>query len=613
MKKRHSIRFKMPLTISIITTIILIITIVSLSYRSYRGVSKTTFSGFNSTIEGYKSMLDSWLSDNKTLIKTYAITPAIINYLLNTSNTDTNLQLRNTLEKFESINRFSLNIGVTDTNGIILDNGKNVSIGENIQNTRPGLLTNIKNNNDDVAFDSKIVKSTADNKWSLGIISGVRDYNNNLIGYIYMTLNWEELILKLKELKLDETGRLFALDSEGSIVIDTFDYINENGGGYYQLIKKNNKPQGVINYKSKTASRTAVYTTMNEMPWTLTMAMDNRVIYRENIRMIRIAAIICIISILFINSFTVAYIKKTMSPLDSLMKQAQRISEGNIEVKEIKKERKDEFGRLENAFFVMSQKLADVINEVNESAKDIVISSQSMMESSTELSSRTESQASSLEETAASVEEIVSTIQASTENAITGKDMMNESINYIGDAADIISQTSSDIEKVYASSEKIKDITKIIEDIAFQTNILALNASVEAARAGDQGKGFAVVASEVRNLAQTTQASVKDITNLVDNTSEQIHNATQTARKSQELFEILQNKVRDTSQLMENISSTALEQQSGVNQISVAITSMEGVTTQNASLAVKSSDLSRNLLDRAKKLEESISFFKLSV
>ena len=495
----------------------------------------------------------------------------------------------------------------------MLDNAKHIEIGKNIQDLSPGIWENFKQNNYDVSYGNKILKSSADNKWSLALISGVRDSNNNLIGTIYMIINWEEFINSLKKLKLDETGRLFALDNDGIIVADTYDYINENGSGYYQLIKKNNKPQGVINYKSKTASRTAVYTTMNEMPWTLTMAMDNRVIYRENIRMIRIAAIICIISILFINSFTVAYIKKTMSPLDSLMKQAQRISEGNIEVKEIKKERKDEFGRLENAFFVMSQKLADVINEVNESAKDIVISSQSMMESSTELSSRTESQASSLEETAASVEEIVSTIQASTENAITGKDMMNESINYIGDAADIISQTSSDIEKVYASSEKIKDITKIIEDIAFQTNILALNASVEAARAGDQGKGFAVVASEVRNLAQTTQASVKDITNLVDNTSEQIHNATQTARKSQELFEILQNKVRDTSQLMENISSTALEQQSGVNQISVAITSMEGVTTQNASLAVKSSDLSRNLLDRAKKLEESISFFKLSV
>ncbi|KLI16196.1 hypothetical protein SU46_09495, partial [Brachyspira hyodysenteriae] len=69
---------------------------------------------------------------------------------------------------------------------------------------------------------------------------------------------------------------------------------------------------------------------------------------------------------------------------------------------------------------------------------------------------------------------------------------------------------------VYDASAKIKNITKVIEDIAFQTNILALNASVEAARAGDQGRGFAVVASEVRNLAQNSQTSAKDITLLID-------------------------------------------------------------------------------------------------
>ncbi len=613
MKRRHSIRFKMPLIISIITTILLIITITILSYRSFIGVSKTTFSGFSSTIEGYKSMMDSWLFDNKTLIKTYSITPAVINYLLNSYSTNANTQLNETLQKFESINKFSLDIGVTDINGIVLDNAKHNEIGQNIQDLRPGIWDSFKQNNYDTAYGSKILKYGDDNKWSLTLISGVRDANNNLIGSIYMTINWQELINKLKQLKLDETGRLFALDNEGIIVADTYDYINENGGAYFNLIKKDNKQNGIIKYKNTSStSRTAVYTKLEEMPWTLTMSMNDNIIYKENITMIKIAIIVCILSVLFINSFTLSYIKKTMSPLESLMKQAQNISEGHIEVKEIKKERKDEFGILEKTFNIMSEKLSEVINEVNETSKEILESAQNMMESSSELSSRTESQASSLEETAASVEEIVSTIQSSTENAVNGKDIMNESITHIGEAAGIITETSENIEEVYKSSEKIKDITKIIEDIAFQTNILALNASVEAARAGEQGKGFAVVASEVRNLAQTTQASVKDITNLVDNTTQQINNATQTARKSQELFEELQNKVRETSNLMESISNTALEQQSGVNQISTAINSMESATTQNAALAVDSNNLSKNLFGRAEKLQQSISFFKLS-
>ncbi|WP_295155012.1 methyl-accepting chemotaxis protein [uncultured Brachyspira sp.] len=611
MKKRHSIRFKMPITISIITTIFIIITIVVLSYKAFIGVSRTTFSGFSNTLEGYKSMIDSWLLDNKTLIKTYSVAPAVINYLVGMQDINANIQLNETLNKFEAINDFSLDIGVTSTNGIILNNVNHTEIGRKLEDLIPSIWDNFKQSNYDAAYGTKILKSN-DDKWSLAIISSVKDSNNRFIGAIYMVINWEEFLNSLKRLKLDETGRLYALNNEGIVVADTYNYINENYTQYFNLIKQDNKQNGLLKYELNNQFRTAVYTKIEQLPWVLVLAMDDNIIYRENIIMIEIAVIICLISIILINIIFILYINKTMHPLESLMLHAQKISEGNIEIAETEKYRKDEFGRLEKTFNIMSIKLSEVINEVNEASKEILISSQTMMESSYELSSRTETQASSLEETAASVEEIVSTIQSSTENAVNGKDMMNESIIYIGQAANIITETSSNIEEVYKSSERIKDITKIIEDIAFQTNILALNASVEAARAGEQGRGFAVVASEVRNLAQTTQASVKDITSLVDNTSEQINNATKTARKSQELFEELQHKVKETSNLMERISAAALEQQSGVNQISISINSIEGTTSQNASLAVNSNDLCKNLLNRAEKLKQSISFFKLS-
>ena len=358
--------------------------------------------------------------------------------------------------------------------------------------------------------------------------------------------------------------------------------------------------------------RTAVYTKMSSMPWILSMATDNKIIYAENISMIRIAIIICIISIIFINLFSVSYIIKTMSPLNKLMKKANKISEGNIELKCPLSYRKDEFGELEKSFNIMSEKLAEVVSNVHDASNEIVLASQRMMESSVELSSRTDSQASSLEETASSLEEIVSTIKASAENSVSGKNMVSEYMTHIEGAAGIIVQTVSNIEEVHQASDKIRDITKIIEDIAFQTNILAFNASVEATCAGNQGKGFAVVESEVRNLAQTTQSSVKDISSLVDNTAEKIDTAAKTARESQELFIQLQEKVSNTSTLMESISTTALEQETGVSQISISINNIEGTTKKNASLAEESSELSKSLFDKAKFLEESIKFFNIS-
>ena len=226
----------------------------------------------------------------------------------------------------------------------------------------------------------------------------------------------------------------------------------------------------------------------------------------------------------------------------------------------------------------MRRKLAETITDVNTASNNIVKAAQELSQGNTDLSRRTESQAASLEETASSMEDMASTIKSSTDHAVAGNNMMVASREAVENAGKIIAETTTNIEEVYEASTKIKNITKIIEDIAFQTNILALNAAVEAARAGDQGKGFAVVASEVRNLAQTTQSSVKDITVLVDNTNEKINKATETARQSQDIFIDIQQKIEDTARIMQDISATAMEQQTGIDQVNRAVAEMDTVS-----------------------------------
>ncbi|MEI0530955.1 methyl-accepting chemotaxis protein [Brachyspira pilosicoli] len=608
MKNRHSIRVKMPIVISLLSTFFLVLIVVILSLRSNKTIKESTLSGFNSTVTGYKEMLDTWLDDQRNLIRTYAVSPVVISYLLNRDAVD----IRPVLAEFEAINDLVLDIGLTDTNGIILDNVNGVKIGENIITIRTNILNILKANNNKASFDDQLQKSVADNKWSLAALSGVF-YNGEHIGNVYIIMDWEDLSVRLQNLKLPERTRIFAVDDDRNIVLDTRNELNTKANEAYEQIINSNQLSGYMTYISSVShdSRTAVYTRIDNVPWYLIMAMDDKIIYQANNDSIKISIVICILSIIFINIFTFLYIKRVTNPLKDLMIHATNISNGNIKENIRVNYRKDEFGELERVFDLMSRRLSEVVSNVNKASDEIIEAAENMMESSNELSERTDSQSSSLEETAASIEEMVSSIKISAEKSVAGKNMMSESIIFIENAANIISKTASNVEEVYHSSEKIKDITKIIEDIAFQTNILALNASVEAARAGDQGKGFAVVASEVRNLAQTTQASVKDITDLVDNTTQKVAVATETAKESQKIFIDLQKKVSETSELMETITSNALEQESGTNQISIEVNNMESATAQNAALAENSNEISKSLVEKARSLEESIKFFNI--
>ncbi|MBW5381415.1 methyl-accepting chemotaxis protein, partial [Brachyspira hampsonii] len=128
----------------------------------------------------------------------------------------------------------------------------------------------------------------------------------------------------------------------------------------------------------------------------------------------------------------------------------------------------------------------------------------------------------------------------------------------------------------------------------------------------DQGKGFAVVASEVRNLAQNSQSSAKDITSLIENIYEKINKSAETARESQSIFNDIQSKIDGTAKIMQEISTTAVEQQTGVDQVNIAVSKIDGITQQNAALVDETATYAKELLEQSENLKNIMTFFKMN-
>ncbi len=250
--------------------------------------------------------------------------------------------------------------------------------------------------------------------------------------------------------------------------------------------------------------------------------------------------------------------------------------------------------------------ISSMLKDSLESGVRLEDSSKVLIENVNTLNTSANEAAASLEETAAALEEITSTVVNNTNNVLKMQDYSNQVSNSAKTGQGMARNTAIAMDEITNQVNNINEAIAVIDQIAFQTNILSLNAAVEAATAGEAGKGFAVVAGEVRNLASRSAEAAKEIKNIVEIATSKAQEGKNISDLMIKGYEDLLSNIEKSASMIVEISNASKEQQSGISQINDAVTMLDQQTQQNAAIASRTHEIANDTDSIAKHIVEDV-------
>ena len=342
----------------------------------------------------------------------------------------------------------------------------------------------------------------------------------------------------------------------------------------------------------------------SSLPTSLLKAQSHNMLTRLGLVQIPLAVILLLVSL--------GFVRAMMKRLNVLNSNIEALSTGGADLTQrLPASNSPEFNAVAQSFNQFISYLQGLLQQVGDSALAITAASREIASGNANLSSRTEDQASSIVETAASMEQLTGTVRQNADNATHANQLAGDASQVAARGTEVVRQVVTTMGEIHHSSRKVVDIISVIDSIAFQTNILALNAAVEAARAGEQGRGFAVVASEVRNLAQRSANSAREIKKLIEESVANIDTGSALVEQAGQTMDELMKGVSSVTTLMSEIMSASREQSLGIEQVNVAITQLDGTTQQNAVLVEQVSAAAQAMESQSTQLERVVQSFRL--
>ncbi len=332
--------------------------------------------------------------------------------------------------------------------------------------------------------------------------------------------------------------------------------------------------------------------------------------------------------------------RRITRPTELVVDAMQRILHGDLTGEELSISSSDELGDLGRATNEMQKSLRSMIGSVSKSAERIATASEEFSATAAEQAQGAENQKDQTHQVAAAMQEMSSTVAQVAENsnraseasrkaadtARLGGQIVEETLSKMHAIADFVGHTAKRVQELGKSSNQIGEIIGVIDDIADQTNLLALNAAIEAARAGEQGRGFAVVADEVRKLAERTSKATKEITQMIQNIQTETHSAVEAMQAGTKLVELgvesttqagnSLHEIIKTSELVGDmillIASASTEQSSASEEININIEQIAQIAQETAAGSQESAKAVHELSKLATNLQTIVNKFRVN-